>query len=126
MKIYYSFVKFYIFVIDNAQNLCQNYKKIGLILRNTTKMVDENLVQINTKARGTKELRERMKYGDIGRIAKAFNSDYINTYNVILGKASGDKRVLDCALEIAAFYEEVNLEGRINEIIQKHATANEN
>lgn len=85
-------------------------------------MLDLKHSTYTTKAKGSSDLKDRLKTGDIKAIADHFALTYVSAYNIITGKHNGDVQVVQCAERIAAFYNEVNLDHTVTSIIKSYET----
>lgn len=93
---------------------------------NTTYMVSFNESENILKAKGSKVLKNHLQNGDIKAIAEHFGCTYTVAYNVICGKHFGEKRIIDCALEIVDFYKKSEVKKTVNQIIKSYEPINQN
>lgn len=76
------------------------------------------------KAKGSMQLRQGLKYGDVRAIALHFKMPYANVHSILCGKHAGDKRLVECAERIVNYYNEVELDNTIESIIKSYETTN--
>jgi len=76
------------------------------------------------KAKGSTNLRNALQYGDVRAIAAHFNLSYTKVHAVISGKHAGDKNIVECAERIAAFYDSVDLNTIVTNIIKSYEYKN--
>lgn len=74
---------------------------------------------IPEKAKGSIELLEQLLGGDVKAISEALNISYPVVRNVISGRNAGDKKIIDAAQDLAAFYASVKLKDKRDRIINK-------
>lgn len=72
------------------------------------------------KATGSKKLKAALKLGDIKAIAEHFKVPYHTVYYIISGRNKGDKKIVDCAKEIVAFYQKVDMDKTVTSIIKSY------
>lgn len=77
-----------------------------------------------TKGKGSQQLLASLQHGDVQLIADAFGYSHTKCYNWINGKHYGDLRVVKCAQELAAFYQNIQLQEKRINIINNHGKAN--
>ena len=83
-------------------------------------------VETKSLAKGSIELRRKMLKGDIKSISQQFKIPYTQIYNWITGKNYGDPSVLNCAKELAAYYDEIELTKTREQIINSYENTNKN
>lgn len=88
-------------------------------------MVEHKHSNVLIKAKGSEALKSRLHTGNIKEISKAFGIEYMKAYNVIAGKYYGDKRIVDCAERIVSFYDSVQLENNVSNIINSYGSTNQ-
>lgn len=76
------------------------------------------------KAKGSKQLRNALQYGDIRAISVHFKQPYDKVHGVISGKHAGDKNIIECAERIVAYYERIDLVNSVSEIIESYPIPN--
>lgn len=87
-------------------------------------MVELKHSDVLIKAKGSPALKDRLNRGNIKDIAAIFGIEYMKVYNVIAGKYYGDKRIVDCAERIVAFYDSVGLDANVEKIIASYGRSN--
>ena len=78
------------------------------------------------KAKGSENLRKGLIVGDIKMIAEHFKLPYVSVSDVIRGRYFGDKDVVECAERIVAFYQQVDIENNVKQIIESYEPTNSN
>ena len=81
--------------------------------------------EIQLKAKGSEDLVSKLQYGDIKAIADVFNIDHKKIRSILLGRYFGDKRIVECAERLVAFYASVDLEYNVKSIINSYAATNQ-
>ena len=71
---------------------------------------------------GNEELRDKMPFGAIKEIAKAFNRTDAWVAKVIAGKAIGDPKIVECANKVAKLDTETKY--KLKKILKKYVCTN--
>lgn len=78
--------------------------------------------QIQLKAKGSESLVAKLQYGDVKRMAEVFDTPHQKVYAIVSGKYFGDKRIVECAEKLVAFYDQVELSTNVEAIINSYGT----
>ena len=89
-------------------------------------MVELKYSDIQTRAKGSEHLKDKLNQGDIKAISEAFNTAYQRTYYIIEGRFYGEKEIIECAERIAAFYDEIKLRKTVKDIIKSYERVDQN
>ncbi len=112
------------FLVYDMPKICKKTFLKRITNQNTTYMVNDDLVEILTKAKGSLELKKSLKTNDIKAISVHFNESYVKTKGVIEGKHFGHPSIVECAQKLSAFYAKIKLNQTVDQIIKSYEPIN--
>ena len=83
-----------------------------------------NRISYKVRAKGSLELANKLMKGDFKRIAEGLGFHLTTVMNVVRGKQFGDSRIVECAEQLVAFYQSLDIEFNVKTIIENHAATN--